>query len=195
MQSEKKNKKQIKVVRTTPANLDEMLEITQNSIINQNKLSNKRNKDQNKNSELSNLSTLNKNKQKQNINISNTNPYIINQNNYFNGFNHTANIKQLDQNGNSRIYYPQPQAQPIAYPIDIPHPNNFIAPGNDLNYQFNPVPNDSQYIWNNYPFQMNPLNRLGYCPPNSSIRPYLPPINEFYNPNSKNFPSQLMKKK
>jgi len=86
----------------------------------------------------------------QNINISNSNPYIINQNNYFNNYAPPGGIvPQTHQN------------------IDIPHPNSFMTTGNlsnlanlkdtQVNYSINPNVMNQGLVWNR---QMNNFRQM-----------------------------------
>jgi hypothetical protein len=87
----------------------------------------------------------------QNINISNTNPCIINQNNYFNtGLNNPIN--EVNNQPGFNMY------NPLPHNLDIPHPNKFFS--NNLNFQYNPMM-DPQFIMM---MKMNQYYRqMGYC--------------------------------
>jgi hypothetical protein len=166
--SESKNKltDKLKKKRTHPVNLDEVLESCDNKTKKgkkQKHLQTDSIKIGNTSSiPISNLNQASASNQHSNINISNTNPYIINQNNYFNGFNPSGTpvVPQIEQNSHlphQRFYYAQPQ----IYPIDIPHPNNFMSTGNNINYQMTGGTADPQYMWNNFPQMMNKFP-IGY---------------------------------
>jgi hypothetical protein len=95
----------------------------------------------------------------QNINISNTNPYIINQNNYFNAYNSgiSAGSPPMGEiNNKSRLLMNHgtmipPVNNTNSTNIDIPHPNKFFNPNynvNNMNYpQFHPIQGmQSQFV-------------------------------------------------
>jgi hypothetical protein len=97
------------------------------------------------------------NGQSSNINISNTNPYIINQNNFFNGFN--------------------PNVEPRTYPcnnqMDIPHPSSLMGHAGNFP-QMNANLQNMQTIQNRQAQQMelslmmnNRMNNPLRFPPNS----------------------------
>lgn len=87
----------------------------------------------------------------QNINISNTNPYIINQNNYFNAYNSgiSAGCPPMgEMNNKPRLLMNHgnmipPVNNSNCTNIDIPHPNKFFNPNynvNNINYpQMHPI--------------------------------------------------------
>lgn len=182
------DKNKTKKKRTHPISLDEILEECEKKTIKTNKTQGtekSKNSKKNKNDQAEQQSMADI-KQTHSINISNTNPCIINQNNYFANYpsnNFSANINPPHQRQQKYVY--NNNNLNIGMPMDIPHPTKFF--NNKLGlYPFGHSPNP---VFTLYPRQHLDYNyMMGY--PMNPMNPITPAPQNYYYPSNPHINNQ-----